>query len=182
MKRLVFILLLFMSVGAMAQQGLQMEFSGQDSIRMQQQRDREYRQLIAGNALTDVPTEDLKISSFNYKAEFEKRYTLSLGVSPNLNYSFAGISQGTSLPVYSPFYSNAHVLSAASYKLGDNFTIGGFSYGTNSVFNGVPAHNYEMNNFDNYGSTLILQYKVSKNFKIETQINVSKNGYRPPGF
>jgi len=181
LKKLIFIVLLFLSFGLMAQQGLQMEFSEQDSIQMQQKRDREYRQLIAGNALNGLATEELKFPPFNYKAEFDKRYTLAFGISPIANYSFAGISQGTLLPGYSPFYSNAKVLSAASYQLGDKLTIGGYSYGNNSVF-GAPAQNYGTNNFDNYGSTLILQYKVSKNFKIETQINVSKNGNRPPGF
>ena len=181
MKKLIFIALLFLSLGSLAQQGLQMQFTEQDSVEMQQQRQMEYRQLISGNAPANMlMDEDFKFPPFDYRAEINKSYTLSLGFSPIMNYSYGGISSGMSLPFYSRFYSNAQVLSAANYKLGDKFSVGGFSYGANSVF-GAPVHNYDMNNFDDYGSTIILQYKVSKNFKIETQINVSKNGHRPPG-
>ena len=180
MKRLIFIALLFISFGLQAQQGLQMQFTEQDSVEMQQQREMEYRQLIAGHAPNGLLGDDFKFPPFDYKAEINKSYTLSLGFSPITNYSYGGISAGSSFQFYSPFYSNAQILSAANYKLGDKFSVGGYSYGANSVF-GAPTKNHGMNDFDNYGSTIILQYKVSKNFKIETQINVSKNGNRPPG-
>ncbi len=158
-----------------------MEFTEADSAAMKLQRQMEYRQLVSGGAfMNGLLNEDFKLPDFDLRAAYRDRYTLSLGVSPVTNYSFAGISQGMTF-MFSPFYSNALILSAASYHIGDKFVLGGYSYGINSIF-GAPALNNGLNKFDNYGSTLILQYKVSKNFKIETQINVSQGGQRPPGF
>jgi len=158
-----------------------MEFTEQDSAQMKLQREIEYRQLISGNAFgSNLLDEKIELPDFNFMAEYSNRYTLNLGVSPVTNYNFVGISSGISPMFYSPFYGNATVLSAASYKLGSKFVLGGYSYGTNSIF-GAPGLNNGMNNFDSYGSTLILQYKVSKKFKIETQINVQQ-GRQHPGF
>ncbi len=169
-------------LGSFAQQGLQMEFTELDSAQMKLQREIEYRQLISGNAFDpNLMDEKVELPDFNFMEEYNNRYTLNLGVYPLTNYSFGGLSSGMSPMFYSPFYGNATVLSAASYKLGNKFVLGGYSYGTNSIF-GTPAINNGNNNFDNYGSTLIMQYKVSKNFKIETQINVMQGGQRRPGF
>ena len=79
----------------------------------------------------------------------------------------------------SPFYQNGTILSQAAYQLSDKFTMGGYSYGTNSIF-AAPNANPRANKFNNYGSTLYMQYKVSKNFKIETRVNVSQGG--GPGY
>jgi len=75
-------------------------------------------------------------------------------------------------PFYSPFYQNGRVFSEAAYKIGDKFTFGGFSYGTNPMMMPPPAPG--INNFNRYGSTMFMQYKVGKNFKIETRVNVSQ--------
>lgn len=156
-----------------------MEFTEQDSSEMKLQREIEYRQLISGNRFdSNLLDEEIKLPDFNFMAEYRSRYTLSMGVSSMANYSFSGISSGMTNPFYSPFYGNATVLSAAAYQLGDKFVLGGYSYGANSIF-GAAATNPGMNNFNSYGSTLFLQYKVSKNFKIETRINVQQNGYHP---
>ncbi len=165
--------------GSVAQQGLQMEFTEQDSAEMKLQREIEYRQLISGNVFdTNLLDEKIELPDFDFMAEYHNRYSLNLGMNPIANYSFGGISSGMTNPFYSPFYSNAMVLSAAAYQLGDKFVLGGYSYGTNSIF-AAPNPNRGMNNFDSYGSTLFLQYKVSKNFKIETRINVQQNGQHP---
>ena len=50
LKKLIFISLLFIAFSSVAQQGLQMEFTEQDSAQMELQRQIEYRQLISGNA------------------------------------------------------------------------------------------------------------------------------------
>ncbi len=158
-----------------------MEFTEQDSAQMKLQREIEYRQLISGNVFDpSLMNDKIELPDFNFMEEYRNRYTLNMGISPMVNYSFGGLSSGMSPTFYSPFYGNATVLSAASYKLGDKFVLGGYSYGSNSVF-GAPGLNNGINNFENYGSTLILQYKVSKNFKIETQINVQQ-GRQHPGF
>ncbi len=156
-----------------------MEFTEQDSAQMKLQRQIEYRQLISGNTF-DINFMDkiIELPDFNFQAEYRNRYTLNLNINPITNYSFVGLSSGMTNPFYSPFYGYATVLSAAAYQLGDKFTLGGFSYGTNSIFSS-PYPNRGMNNFDSYGSTLFLQYKVSKNFKIETRVNVQQGGQHP---
>ena len=156
-----------------------MEFTEQDSVQMKLQREIEYRQLISGNTLiNNLMDKNIELPDFDFRAEFRNRYTLNLNINPVANYSVNGFLPGMVGPFYSPFYGNAKVLSAAAYQLGDKFTLGGFSYGSNSIFGASPA-NHGMNNFDSYGSTLFMQYKVSKNFKIETRVNVHQGGQHP---
>ena len=146
MKKLIFISLIFIAFGSFAQQGLQMEFTEQDSAQMKLQRQIEYRQLISGNAFdTNLMDKKIELPDFDFIAEYRNRYTLNLGVSPAANYSFGGLSSGMTSPFYSPFYGNAMVLSAAAYKLGDKFILGGYSYGTNSIFT-APYPNRGLNN------------------------------------
>ena len=176
MKKLIFISLLFIAFVSFAQQGLQMDFTEQDSVQMKLQRQMEYHQLISG--LSAFLDEGFKLPEMNFQEEFLKRYTLGLELFPVTNYTFGGFSSGMMNPFHSPFYRNGTILSAAAYQLGDKFTLGGFSYGANSIYS-APHPNQGMNNFDNYGSTLFMQYKVSKNFKIETRVNVQQGGHHP---
>ncbi len=178
-KKLFFVPLLFIAFGSLAQQGLQMDFTEQDSVQMELQRQMEYRQLISGNALNPgLMDEKMELPNFDFKAEYTKRYTLNLNIDPITHYHFSGFSSGMTNPFYMPFYGNTKVLSAAEYQLGNKFTLGGYSYGANSIFSS-PNLNPGMNNFDSYGSTLFMQYNVSKHFKIETRINVMQGGQHP---
>ena len=83
-----------------------------------------------------------------------------------------GFRAGSMGTFYTPFFHDAKILSQGAYSLGNKFVLGGFSYGANSVFSS-PLPNQNSMNFDAYGNTLLLQYKVSKNFKIETRFNVT---------
>ena len=169
----------FIAFGTFAQQGLQMEITEQDSAQIKLLRQIEYRQLISGNIFDkDLIDGKIDLPDFNFLAEYHRRYNLNSGINPAANNSFRGISSGITSHIYSLFYGDATILSAGSHQLGDKFVLGGFSYGANSIF-GAPAVNPGMNNFDSYGSTLFLQYKVSKNFKIETRINVQQGGQHP---
>lgn len=176
MKKLFLISLLFIAFGAFAQQGLQIEFAKQDSVQMKLQRQMEYFQLISG--LSGFLDEEIKLSDINYQDEFMKRYTLNLKLFPTNNNNWSGVSSGMTNSFYSPFYRNTKILSTAAYQLSDKFTLGGFSYGANNIFS-APYPNKGINNFDSYGSTLFMQYKVSKNFKIETRVNVLQGGQHP---
>ena len=179
MNKLIFILLLFLSFTSMAQQGLQMEFTEQDSMEMIRQREIEYRQFISGKAFdANLLDENFKLPDFNFQVDYHNPYNLSFTFNPISNYNFGGISSGMTNPFYSSFYGNATVLSAGAYQIGDKFTMGGYSYGTNSIFS-APSVNRGLNNFDSYGSTFFMQYKVSKNFKIETRVNVQQGGVHP---
>jgi hypothetical protein len=177
-KKLFLISLLLIAFGSFAQQGLQMEFAEQDSVQIKLQRQMEYQRLISG--ASSFLDEEINLPDINYQQEYLKRYNLNLDLSLPSNYSFSGFTPGMMNSFSLPFFQNAMVFSAAAYQLSDKFTLGGFSYGANSIFSTSPP-GQEINNFDSYGSTLFMQYKVSKNFKIETRVNVQQGGH-PPGF
>ena len=180
MKKILFIALILIAQYCFAQQGLYTDFTEQDSAQMILQRQIEYYQLITGNYInSDLLLGDLELPEYDFMDEIQKSYTVGFDFSPVNNY--IGISNGMTSPLYSPYYRNGEVLSAAAYKLGNKLTLGGFSYGANSVFSAPYPSQGMNNNFDSYGSTLFMQYKVSKKFKIETRINVQQNG-RHPGF
>jgi len=111
----------------------------------------------------------------------KKMYSVNFNVYNFNSMIHSGISTGMMNPFYSPFCQNRMILSEGAYKFGDKFTFRGFSYGANSMMSGPPMPTSGMDKFDRYGSTLFMQYKVSKNFKIETRFNVSQGG-RHPGF
>jgi hypothetical protein len=177
LRKILLLLLSLISIGSAAQEGLILKPMEQDSAQLQLERQIEYRQLISGKAGNDFMMEKIELPSFNYKSEFSKRYTHNFDI-----YSFNSLPQTGFYPgmmngFYSPIYQNGMVLSEGAYKFGDKFTFGGFSYGANSMM--APLPNMGMNKFDHYGSTLFMQYKVSKNFKIETRVNVQQGGMYP---
>jgi hypothetical protein len=175
-KQLIFIILTLSVFSSFAQQGLQFDLTEQDSIEIKLQRELEYHQLISG--LSDFLMDDINLPDFNYQEEFLNRYKVNFNFSPTAQTNYYGFSSGMTNSFPSPFYRNGQVFSSAAYQVGDKFTFGGFSYGANSVFS-VPRTTQQMNNFDSYGSTLFMEYKVSKNFRIGTQINVQQGGHHP---
>jgi hypothetical protein len=176
-KNILLLLLIVISVGSAAQEGLILKPIAQDSAQLQLERQIEYRQLISGKAVNNTMMEKIELPEFNYKSEFSKRYTHNFDIYSFNDLPQAGFYPGIMNGFYSPFYQNGMVLSEGAYKFGDKFTLGGFSYGANSMMSPMP--NMGMNKFDRYGSTLFMQYKVSKNFKIETRVNVSQGGMYP---
>jgi hypothetical protein len=75
---------------------------------------------------------------------------------------------------FSPFCSKGVVFNQATYKLNDRFSFGGNSFGAQSVFD-KPTINPSVQNMSTKGASVFLQYKVSKNFKIETQVSISNH-------
>lgn len=180
LKNILLLLLILFSVGSAAQERLILKPLNQDSTLLQLERQIEYRQLISGQYRTDLFPETIKLSGFDLNTEFAKMYSLNINVF-NFNSLYnSDISTGMYL-FPSPFYPNAMVLSEGAFKFSDKFTLGGFSYGANPMTPGPPMPTPGMNKSGHYGSTLFMQYKVSKNFKIETRVNVSQRG-RYPGF
>ena len=174
----LFLPLYLIPVKSIAQQGLIMPTLEQDSAQIELGKQIEYRQLISGQVPGVMSPETIKLPGFNFNDEFSRRYTLNLNMQSFGGIPFTGFSAGSMYPGFSPFYQNGMVLSEAAYKVGDKFTFGGFSYGANSMMS-APLPNQGMNKFDSYGSTIFLQYKVSKNFKIETRVNVNQGGFYP---
>lgn len=178
MRSVLVIILLFFGLQAVAQQGLQMDFGEVDSSEVLLQRQIEYYNLINGGTDGSYLMDDLQLPAFNMNQFYQSRYTLALAAFPQLNYT--GLSFHGS-DIVSPYYYNAEMLSSAAFELGDKFVIGGYSYGANSVLS-APLPNQNMGYFDTYGSTMFMQYKVSKKFKIETSISIQQNRQGPPGF
>ncbi len=170
-----FLVILFSAfcLSAAAQQGLVMDFGEIDSTEMQMHRNLEYQQFLNGTFQSDYFLEEIKLPEFNTQYEYQQRYTVSLNVLPLNNYSIGGFSPG-SFGGFSPLFYNGEILSEAAYSLGDKLVVGGFSYGANSVMS-APAPNINGSYFDTYGSTMFMQYKVSKNFKIETRVSVGQS-------
>lgn len=177
-KIILFLFLLVITARSFAQQGLIMMPLEQDSAQIELGKQIEYRQLISGQMPAGLIDKTIKLQGFNFHDEFARRYTLNLNLQSFGGIPFTGFSAGSMYPMFSPFYQNGMVLSEAAYKFGDKFTFGGFSYGANSMLS-APLPNQGMNKFDSYGSTIFLQYKVSKNFKIETRFNVNQGGFYP---
>ena len=136
----------------------------------------EYRQLISGSQSSNLLTEKITLPGFNDLLIPDNRYSFNLDFNANKNFAFTGISTGTNTMFYNPYFHNGVVLSEGAYKFGNKFTLGGFSYGANSVFS-APLPNQGFGKFDSYGSTLFMQYNVSKKVKIQTRVNVSQGNY-----
>jgi hypothetical protein len=163
----------------MAQQGLQMDFGEVDSSEIQLQRQVEYYQLISGTLANDLLLQEIKLPEFNAPWEYQQRYTIKPDFLPLSNAVFSGFPTGT-FGAYSPFFVNGTILSEQAYQVNDKLVIGGFSYGANFI-HGVASPN-KSSYFDTYGSTMFMQYKVSKNIKIETSISVGQQHGPVPGF
>lgn len=160
--------LLIMAQVSFAQEGLQFELPKPDSAQLELERKIMYRQLLGGELPSSLALQPLQLPKFDFKSEMLKRYNYNInGLSAN---SFSPFLFDFSL---SPFLRNGQVFSAASYNLGNKFVFGGYSFGANSIFS-APFPNQQMNQFDTRGSTLFMQYKVSKNFKIETRVSVTQ--------
>jgi hypothetical protein len=178
MRSVLITILLFLGLQAFAQQGLQMDFGEVDSSEVFQHRQIEYYNLINGGMGANYLMDDLQLPAFNMNQFYQSRYTLALAAFPQFNYT--GLSFHGS-DIVSPYFYNAEMLSSSAFELGDKFVIGGYSYGANLI-NSAPLPNQNSNYFDAYGSTLFMQYKVSKKFKIETSISIQQNRMGPPGF
>ena len=100
-------------------------------------------------------------------------YNKNLDFIKNLNYSKATIeSFSTNGFIFSPFYTNGMVFNQTTYRLNNRFSFGGNSFGAQSVFD-KPMMNPSINDLSTKGASMFMQYKVSKNIKVETRISIS---------
>jgi len=163
-------------LSSVAQQGLQMEFGEIDSTELQLQRNLEYHQLVNGTFGNDFLLQEFKLPEFSLLQVQQPMY--NIGFDAFSKTAYLGGQYGA-LGAISPYFHNTEILSQAAYNLGDKFIIGGFSYGSNHIMP-APLTNRQGSNFDSYGSTMFMKYKVSKKVSIETSISVGQN--RGTGF
>jgi hypothetical protein len=177
--KIFFLVLIIASIKSTAQQGELLMPLSQDSAQIELGKQIEYRELISGQMFPGLNGETVTLSGFNLDDGYANRYGFSFDLYSFDSYSMSSFSAGGLSPIYSPFNQNGMVLSEGAYKFGDKFTFGGYSYGTNPM--NLPPPMPGMNDFSRYGNTMFMQYKVGKNFKIETRFNISQGG-RYPGF
>ena len=155
-----------------AQEKLMPYLPAEDSIMAETESKLLYNGLISGALPSDEIVKSFDLPEFNIDYEMAKRWNYNIYEQDITNNNIFK-TEGKEFINY-PFLRNVTILNGAAYKVSDNFLIGGNSYGGRSIFTSpFPGQNF--NNFDFRGSSLFMQYNVSKNFKIETHINVTRS-------
>jgi hypothetical protein len=178
-KYTVLLVSLIVFVQCFAQQEIILPLLETDTTAIELQRQAEYRQLVTVQIPDGFMFQEMEFPKFDFTNNFKNDYVFSFNKFFSGGIPFNSFSIGSTIPYFSPFYGNSTLLSQGAYQVNSKFVIGGYSYGINSPFSAPLPSSFEP--FDHYGSTFFMQYKVGKNFKIETRINVSK-GNTHPGF
>jgi hypothetical protein len=100
-------------------------------------------------------------------------YNKNLDFKKYLNYSKSSTQSFSTVGyIVSPFYTNGTIFNQATYRLSDRVSFGGNRFGAQSVFD-APRMNPSINDMSTKGASMFMQYKVSKNFKVETRVSVT---------
>lgn len=153
-----------------------MDFGEPDSAEIFQNRQLEYYELIHGFRASEDFINSIKLPRYSFDQTYRPPFNFNLTFQPQFNSQFITLNNFNTIL---PFFYNAEILNGSATRINDNLTIGGFSYGANSMMS-APLPNRSGRSFDNYGSTMFMQYKVSKNFKIETRVSVGQHQGPPP--
>ena len=105
------------------------------------------------------------LPDFNKSLDFKKHLNFSNLTAESFSTDRLGIY---------PFYTNGIVFNRAEYKINTRFSFGGNSFGAQSIFD-RPGINPSVQNMSTKGASMYMQYKVSKNFKIETKVSVTNH-------
>ena len=73
---------------------------------------------------------------------------------------------------FSPFYSTGAIFNQATYRLNDRLSVGGNSFGAQSVFD-QPKMNPTIQDMSMKGASMFMQFKISDKFKVETRVSIS---------
>lgn len=180
--RFIFTLLLALFAWAsVAQQGPQLMLPDEDSIPTETTVPALAAPLLPpGIAGTELRVPGFQSMQFNDQLGNNQHFTLNSSILEMPQLTFL---PELSLNSFSPLYGNIEVFDGSATKLNDKITVGGFHYGANSLLV-APLPKANSSYFDTYGSTLFMQYKVSKNIKIETRVSVghSNSGSPFPGY
>lgn len=125
--------------------------------------------LLSAPLTISTPAFDInKYLQRNWKIEYQSFDYLQPG-----NHTFHG------RPFFvSPLFHSGTIFNQASYQLSDKLTFGGNSFGVNSIIT-APLPHPSSNQWENRGASMFMQYKVNRNFKIETRISVTGNQFHP---
>ncbi len=180
MKSGLLFIFLLLGTFAFAQQGPQLMLPELDSLEIESGENGMPEPAPETGMLKDELFYSISPLPLNINQAYYDRYALNPGLMdlPKINFI-----PETSFTLNSPYYTNGQIFGGSATQLNDKLIIGGFSYGANSVFS-APLPNRQNSYYDTYGSTMFMQYKVSKNFKIETRVSVGhqQGPPPPPGF
>jgi hypothetical protein len=117
------------------------------------------------NAPLKIEAPAFDISRYlNNNWKIESQYSINSGINPFRSYS------GPFSPL--PFYHSGTVFNQAVYRINDKMSLGGNSFGVNSIFT-APLPHPGRNQWETRGASMFMEYKVNKNIRIETRISVS---------
>lgn len=77
-----------------------------------------------------------------------------------------------------PYYHSGTIFHQGSIRLNEKVVVGGNSFGLRSVLN-APLPHPGASQWDIRGASMFMQYKVNRNFRIETRISVTNNYFHP---
>ena len=176
MRKIIMLFLMLFSVAANAQEGLAplMMEPEPDSVQLAAERQMMYHQLLSGTLENDLFSQQFELPEFDFNAGLMNQWNLNFSDLASDPYFFGRFRPGNFGIHTSPFVREGTIFSAGEYQFSDKFKIGGYSYGANSVFSAPFPNQGLNNNYDFRGNTMFMQYKVSKNFKIETRVNVQQ--------
>lgn len=179
MKIWMIIIFVSVSLSVYSQELVMPELPETDSLEMNLERELLYRQLLSGSFMATDLMLPLQVPRLDFNATLAERWTFDSSEISFNTFQWDGHTPGFMGLVPSPFFYNGSVFSSAVYQLNDRFTVGGYSFGAKSAFS-APLPGLGVNSYDIRGSTMFLKYNVSKNFKIETRVNVIQSP--GPGF
>ena len=167
-----------LSQGIFGQELLMPELPEKDSVDLAIEREILYRQLLSGKLISADLISPLPGPEWNFNLGLVKQWSFDTYDRTFNSFQWKGFKSDF-LEMPSPFLVTGSVFSSAAWQLNNRFMVGGYSFGAKSVFTS-PFPNQGINSYDVRGSTLFLKYNVSKNFRIETRINVTQGP--GPGF
>ena len=100
---------------------------------------------------------------------FNKNLNFSGHLPTSQVFSESYLNTGFGFP---PFFPTGKIFNQATYRLNDRFSLGGNSFGAQSVFE-MPRINSSIQNMNWKGASMFLQYKVSKSVKVEGRVSIS---------
>ncbi len=120
----------------------------------------------------------MEVPEFDFTPWLRSRWKVDYAAGRN-EFQYNGISPFLLQGGYGgwpAFYGT--ILNQATYRLSDKFLLGGNSFGVGALWTS-PLRKPGSNQWEWRGASMFLQYKVSKNFRIETHVSVSGNQFSP---
>lgn len=119
---------------------------------------------------------DVVLPDFDFSHYFRSRWKVDdLSGFGNLPFSGSLFNAGSGFSLF-PYPGTGTVFNQASYRLSDKVLIGGNSFGVNTLLS-APFSRPGANAWEWRGASMFMEYKVSRNFRIETRVSVTGNQY-----